>query len=680
MSPSYKNLSLEDIFLHKKFEPKTFVPFPLELPQESIAIIENHIGGKLNSNNCQINKEKTHILFKTEEESIYRRSTKAHYFLLDILTSEIVAIHSHKIMHAQFSPDGEKITFVWDNNLFIYFLKEKKNFQITNDGKWNHIINGNCDWVYEEEFAFSQAYQWSPNSEMLAYFRFDESKVKEYSFPIYDDQYNQNYTYKYPKAGEENSDVTIHVYHLNTEKTVTCTTRSDGGYVPKILWSPENRLQIFHLNRHQNELNIWENNPVSGDANIFYSEKDDRYIDLTDDWFFLGNNLLFTSEKAGYRNIYLKEKDKEIIPLTQNSFELSEIVGIDKKHKWIYFIVAYPNPMERHLFVVDVLGNQKQLTENSGWNHAFFNREKSKIIIENSNIREPSTYIQYNIEITENLPELQYEKTVSDNEQLKENLLEYQLGEIAFLQIPIDGKADLNSWMLFPPDFDENKKYPVLFCNYGGSGSQTVVNRFGAAAMWQHFLSQEQYIIVSVDNTGTGGRGADFKKKAYLQLGKYEIEDQIYAANYLSKLPYIDAECIGHWGWSFGGFMSSLAITKGADIFTFAIAIAPVTSWKYYDTIYTERYMRTPEENPNGYDQNSPFANIEDVKGKFLLVHGSADDNVHLQHTMQFSKKLVDNNIPFDMMIYTDKNHRINGGNTPIHLWKKLVKWLKENT
>jgi len=676
-------LTLEDIFLHKKFEAETLVPFPETLPESAKEIIEKFLGHAIDANHCYWNTDKTCLLFKNHIEPIYRRSTKEHVFILQTVTATIRSVHSEKVMHATFSPDGKKIAYVLDNNLFVFFWEEKNTVQVTDDGQWNNIINGNCDWVYEEEFGFSQAFQWSPNSEMLAFYRFDESRVKEYSFPIYDDAYNQTYTYKYPKAGEQNSEVEIRCFHIEKQQTTRFSTVSNGGYIPKIAWSPENKLNIFHLNRHQNELNIWQHDPLSPLREIFYSEKNERYIDLTGDWHFLSENqLIFTSEKSGFRNIYWQKTDKTEIALTKNVFELRQIVTVDPKNGWIYFTAAFPNPMENQLFVVDFNGKQKQLSEKSGWNEAHFHQILDKIVIENSNIRTPTTAEQFQI-ILDNgaqLPQLQYEKTVLDNTELNKKLSQYALSQPIFTQIPTTENKYINAWMLLPADFDENRQYPVLCCNYGGPGSQMVLDKYGTIATWQHFFSQQGFILVCADNTGTGGRGQDFKKKTYLQLGKLEIEDQILTAQHIAQLPYVDADRIGHFGWSFGGFMSCLAVTKGAPIFQYAIAVAPVTSWKYYDTIYTERYMRTPDENPEGYAQNAPFAYLDNMKGKLLLIHGSADDNVHLQHSMQLSKQLIEQKIPFEMAVYSDKNHRINGGNTPFHLWEKISEWLLKNS
>lgn len=679
MSHSGKTITLEDIFLHKKFETETFHPFQSELPVSVKEAIEKYLDGPFEEHHHHWNEDKSYLLFYTNQEAIYRRSTKENVFLLHIQTNEIQQIRKEKISHATFSPNGKMVAYVWENNLFVYFLSEKTTIQISTDGKWNQIINGNCDWVYEEEFAFSRAYEWSPDSEMIAFYRFDESSVKEYSFPIYDTTYDQNYSYKYPKAGEENASVKIFCYHIGTRQNRELSPKSDGGYILKIIWSPTNKLHIFQLNRHQNKLDIRANDPVSNQYEIIYSETNDRYIDMTEDWFFLlDDQFVFSSEKNGFRNIYMQNRDRKIVALTQNQYDTSHIVTVDKQNNWIYFVAAFPNPMERHLFVVDLHGHQQQLSEKTGWNEIHIDAKNATVIIENSNIRTPATIEQYKIlpDQKRNLPVLQYEKNILDNTRLNAMLAAYHLNQPAFMQIPIGKQEHFNGWMLLPKDFDEQKQYPLLFCNYGGPGSQTVLDKFGSVSMWHHYLAEQGFIVVSIDNTGTGFRGEDFKKKTYLQLGKLEIEDQVKAARYLSKLPYIDAKRIGHWGWSFGGFMSCLAITKGASIFSYAVAIAPVTSWKYYDTIYTERYMRTPQENEEGYEQHTPLAFLDNMKGKFLLIHGSADDNVHLQHSMQLSKNLIEKNIPFDMAIYPDKNHRINGGNTSLHLYDKVTRWL----
>lgn len=678
MCPKGKMLTLEDIFVRKELEPATYQPSQNELPIAVQEAIKNFLGSPIDKGNCHWNDDQTYLLFETDKEAIYRRSTKENVFILTMASSHIQKIGRKKISHATFSPDGKMVAYCEHNDIFIYVLSEKKTVRVTCDGKKNQVINGSCDWVYEEEFAFSRAYAWSPDSKMLAFYRFDESRVREYTFPIYDDGYNQNYSYKYPKAGEENAVVTIHGFYIDTHRTNTFSTHSDGGYIPKINWSPDNRLYIFHLNRHQNTLRIWQHDPTTAKAEIYYSENDDRYIDLTEDWYFMPNNeLVYTSECSGFRNIYWQKSDKTTKSLTNNPFDLSHIVAIDFSKQWIYFVAAYPNPMERHLFVVDFNGTQQRLSNKEGWNVVYIDKDYTTVTIENSNIREPASVDQYKIlSDNDHLPFLQHEKNLLDNTQLKTTLAHYHLQQPAFAQIPIGEKNYLNSWVLLPQGFDEQKQYPLLLCNYGGPGSQTVVNKYGAVSLWHQYMAQNGFIVVSVDNTGTGFRGEDFKKKTYLQLGKLEIEDQIKAAAYFSKLPYVHSDKIGHWGWSFGGFMSCLAITKGASIFRYAVAIAPVTSWRYYDTIYTERYMRSPVDNEDGYEDNTPFTFLDNMKGKLLLIHGSADDNVHLQHTMQLSKRLTEKNIPFDMIIYPNKNHRITGGNTTIHLFEKTTKWL----
>ncbi|MFT4202517.1 MAG: DPP IV N-terminal domain-containing protein [Chitinophagaceae bacterium] len=674
-----KSITLEDIFVHKKFETATFRPFRKELSESIQKNIEQAIGKSIDTDDYHWNNDKSMLLVQTDKENIYRHSTKEHRWLYNPQTQEAHAIHNEKISHATFSPNGKMVAYVHANNLFLYDIVGKNTVQITRDGQRNYIVNGNCDWVYEEEFAFSKAYEWSPNSAMIAYYRFDESRVREYAFPIYDSLYDTPYSYKYPKAGEENAEVEIRCFHIGQGLTTHCPTSSNGGYIPKIAWTPENKLNIFHLNRHQDTLNIWQHEPTSGNGTLVYTETDKRYIDLTDDWYFLANGqFVYTSEKNGFRNVYLQMPDGNPVALTYNDYDLDHIVAVDTARECVYFVAAFPTPMERHLFAVDFRSNQHRLSEKDGWNNAHIDLDTQTAIIENSNIRTPETIDQYQIQwdATRNQPTLQYEKTLLDNAPLRATLAQYAPAQPAFLQIPVSETTRLNAWMLLPTDFDEQKQYPVLFCNYGGPGSQTVVNRYGAVAPWHHYLSQNGFIVLSVDNTGTGFRGEDFKKKTYLQLGKLEIEDQINAARFIAQLPYVDASKIGHWGWSFGGFMSSLAITKGSDVFSYAVAIAPVTSWKYYDTIYTERYMRAPSENPDGYEHNSPMTFTDNLKGKLLLIHGSADDNVHIQHSMQWIKLLVAKNIPFEMAVYPDKNHRISGGNTSLHLFQKTVQWL----
>lgn len=627
------------------------------------------------------------VILRKGVESIYRRSSKAYVYAYDLASKKLVKIDTGKVLHPTLSPDGKKIAFVSDNNLKIYDIASNSTKAVTTDGKWNEVINGNCDWVYEEEFEFSRAYQWSPKGNYIAYYRFDESKVKEYQFTQFDNSYNRQYTYKYPKAGEENSKVEIHVYDLAGGKDVKAQYEQGDIYIPRIKWTQDdNNLVVYWMNRHQDDLKLLLTNAQTGASTTLYQEKNKYFVEINDDWWFLkdGKNLLFTSESNGYRHLYMQSLDgKTKVQLTKGNYEITDVNGLDETNKRIFYTMAYPTPMDRTLFVTDFAGKKsQQLTEGTGWHRVELNDQFTQFYDFRSDINTPQTVSLYAIELDKkkNLA-ARLMKNVNDNSKLKAKLNEYAIGKAEFLRIPNTKGDTLNGWMLKPQNFDPSKKYPVLFCNYGGPGSQQVSNRFGAVSMWHQMLAEKGFIVVSVDNTGTGFRGEEFKKKTYLQLGKFEIEDQIDAAKYLGKLNFVDKDNIGHWGWSYGGFMSSLAITKGNDIFSAAVAVAPVTSWRYYDNIYTERYMRTPQENASGYDDNSPINFTDKIKGKYLIVHGTADDNVHFQNATQMITALVKSNIDFEGAYYPNKNHGISGGldNTSFHLWSKMTNWILEN-
>lgn len=627
------------------------------------------------------------VLLRKDIEQIYRRSSKASVYFYDDNTKKAVRLDSGKLLHPTLSPDGRRIAYVKDNNLYVYDIAAGKSRAITTDGRWNHIINGNCDWVYEEEFEFTQAYEWSPSGSYIAYYRFDESKVKEYQFTMYDDTYNKQYTYKYPKAGEDNSKVEIHIHHLETGRDVKADFEEGDIYIPRIKWTRDDeKLVVYWMNRHQNHLKLLLTEARSGDSRTLYEEKNKYFVEINDDWWFLkdGKNLLFTSEMDGYRHLYLYGLDgKSKTQLTRGKFEITEVNGVDEKNRRIYYTAAWPTPLDRNLFVTDFSGRNAQLlTDGKAWHRAVFNDSFSRFYDYRSDLNTPQTVHLYRIETgKKKRVSAIFERTIGDNAKLKDRIAEYGYGAAEFIRVPNSKGDTLNGWMLKPAKFDPAKKYPVLFCNYGGPGSQQVANRFGAVSAWHQLLAQKGFIVVSVDNTGTGYRGEEFKKKTYLQLGKLEIEDQVDAANWMARLPFVDAARIGHWGWSYGGFMSSLAITRGSDVFSAAVAVAPVTSWRYYDNIYTERYMRTPQENPSGYDDNSPINHTDKIKGKYLIIHGMADDNVHFQNATQMITALVKSNINFESAYYPNKNHGISGSadNTSFHLWSKMTQWILEN-
>jgi dipeptidyl-peptidase 4 len=686
-----KQITLEDIYKNGTFQgefvaadfgkPSADPVIPEELKDENGKLIGKPGDIIYSSVNPRI------VLLRTNIESIYRYSSKANVYVYDSLTKKVIALDDGKVLHPVLSPDGTKVAYVKENNLYIKDLAGNSIKAVTTDGKWNYIINGNCDWVYEEEFGFSRAFEWSPKGTYIAYYRFDETEVKEYNLTIYDNAYNKDYRYKYPKAGEANSKVEIHIYDVAKAKDVKAQYEQGDIYIPRIKWTKDdNNLVVFWMNRHQDNLKLLTTGAQTGASKILYEEKNKYFVEINDDWWFLkdGKNFLFTSEMNGYRHLYLYSLDgKTKTQVTKGNYEITDVNGVDEINKRIFFTMAYPRPMDRNLFVTDFAGKKTtQLTQGEAWHKVELNDDFTAFYDYRTDINTPQLVTLHSI-TSNKKKELSttVTKIINESAKLKDNMKDYEMSKAEFIRVPNSKGDTLNGWMLKPANFDPSKKYPVLFCNYGGPGSQQVANRFGAVSFWHQLLAQKGFIVVSVDNTGTGYRGEEFKKKTYLQLGKFEIEDQIDAAGYLGKMPFVDKNNIGHWGWSYGGFMSSLAITKGADVFSAAVAVAPVTSWRYYDNIYTERYMRTPQENPNGYDDNSPINYTDKIKGKYLIIHGTADDNVHFQNATQMITALVKSNIDFESAYYPNKNHGISGGmdNTSFHLWSKMTNWIVEN-
>ncbi|MGB0391969.1 MAG: DPP IV N-terminal domain-containing protein, partial [Salibacteraceae bacterium] len=531
------------------------------------------------------------------------------------------------------------------------------------------------DWVYEEEFAFDKAFFWSPDNNHLAYYRFDESKVKEFNMVMYQNQlYPSDYKFKYPKAGEDNSKVEIFMYNLEQKKSVKANFPYTE-YVPRIKWASNSELAVQTLNRHQSDLNIYFVNAESNESKLVYNEKSETYVDVINDWFFLNgsNKMIITSEDNGYNHIYsISYNGKKKTQLTNGEWDVTELYGVSEKSGVLFYQAAKNDPTQRDVFSLKIKNKKStQLSKNEGWNSAAFSNNMSYYINTHTDANSPAV-------VTINSKSGKVLQTLVDNVALKTTLTQYAISQKEFIKIPTSYGEELNGWMIKPHDFDENKQYPVLITIYGGPGSQTVKNSWDYNMMWHHMLAQKGYIIMSVDNRGTGARGAKFKKSTYQQLGKLEVEDYIETAKYLGAQTYIDSARIGIWGWSYGGYMSTLALSKGADYFKTAIAVAPVTNWRYYDNIYTERYMRTPQENAEGYDNNSPINFVEKIKGNYLLVHGTADDNVHFQNTAELVSALVKANIQYDFYMYTDKNHGIYGGNTRKHLFTKFTNFLLE--
>jgi dipeptidyl-peptidase-4 len=683
-----KQITLDDLYKKSTFRGE-FVPGFAGETMDSLLRVSDikDKGKKVPVTDYEPSADKKRVLIFTGREYIYRRSSKAYTYVYDFNNGQVKKIDTAKILHATFSPDGSRIAYVRDNNLYLYDVASGNTKAITTDGRWNYIINGNCDWVYEEEFEFTRAFQWSPKGNYIAFYRFDESNVKEYSLTMYDNSYNKEYRYKYPKAGEENSKVDIYVYDLATGSKAKADFEQGDIYIPRIKWTQDdNSLVVYWLNRHQDDLRLLITNARTGASRILYEEKNKYFVEINDDWWFLkdGKNFLFTSEMNGFRHLYLYSLDgKSKTQISKGAYEITDVNGVDEANKRVYYTMAYPRPMDRNLFVTDFTGTKTtQLTQGQAWHRAVLNDEFTQFYDYSSDINTPQvvTLSEIVVDKKKNVT-AKLLKTVNESAKLKARMDEYEIGKAEFIRIPNSKGDTLNGWMLKPTDFDPSKKYPVLFCNYGGPGSQQVANRFGMVSFWHQMLAEKGFIVVSVDNTGTGFRGEEFKKKTYLQLGKLEIEDQIDAAKYLSKMAFVDKNNIGHWGWSYGGFMSSLAITKGNEVFTAAVAVAPVTSWRYYDNIYTERYMRTPKENASGYDDNSPINFTDRIKGKYLLIHGTGDDNVHFQNSTQMITALVKSNIDFESAYYPNKNHGISGSmdNTSYHLWNKMTNWILEN-
>ncbi len=627
------------------------------------------------------NNTETKVLIPVDEEAIYRRSSKANYFVYDLLSKNITEVSAKgKQLFATFSPDGNSVAFVRDNNLFVKNLLNGEEKQLTSDGKNNEVINGRSDWVYEEEFSFAQAFYWSPDGKKIAFYKFNEKEVPEFSMTMFDGLYPTEYKYKYPKPGEKNAIVSIHVYDLasSNTKTVDIGTESDQ-YIPRIRWTQDaNTVCVLRMNRHQNKVEYLLANASTGATNTMMTETDKYYVDIEKEQLtFLNNGKQFinVSEKDGFNHIYLYDlSGKQIAQITKGAWEVSDIYGIDQKNGLVYYQSSESSPLQRDVYVIGLNGKGKRkISTQAGTNTASFSTTFNYYILDNSSAKSPS-YVSLHTNKGVVI------RVLEDNAKAKTKFAEYQLSPTEFFSLTTSEGVSLNNYMIKPANFDPNKKYPVFMYVYGGPGSQNVADSWsGSRNMWFNYLAQKGYIIACVDNRGTGARGAEFKKMTYQNLGHYETIDQIEAAKWLAKQSYVDGSRIGIWGWSYGGYMSSLCITKGADTFKMAIAVAPVTTWRYYDSIYTERYLRTPQENAKGYDENSPINFADKLKGKFLLIHGTADDNVHFQNSVMFSEALIQANKSFEQAYYPNKNHGIFGGNTTIQLYTKMTDFILNN-
>ena len=624
-------------------------------------------------------KDESKILLGTNVRSIFRRSSIGDYYVYDTASKKLTKVADQPIQEPTFSPDASKVAYGVDNNLFIKNLVSGETLQLTKDGEKNKIINGISDWVYEEEFSIVRAFDWNLTGDKLAFIKFDEEAVPEFSMDVYGtDLYQKQDVFKYPKAGEPNSTVSLHIYDLETKVIADVDlSQYENYYIPRLQFTNEDDiLAVQTLNRKQNKLDLIFVDASQNKASRILEDTDAAYVDVTDNLTFLDdNNFIWTSEKDGWNHIYLYDKAGKLKnQITKGNWEVTSYYGYDPKTNRVFYQSSENGSINRGVYAVRLNGSKKQaLSAEKGTNNADFSTDFTYYINTFSDAETPYVFTLNRAKDGKLI------RKIKDNTNLQNQLDEYEISQKEFFTLPINGE-DLNAWMIKPKNVDPNKEYPLFMTQYSGPGSQSVANSWsGSNDYWYQMLAQDGYIIACVDPRGTGLKGRDFKKMTQNELGKYEVEDQIAAAKLLSERDYIDADRTGIWGWSYGGFMSSNCLFQGPDTFEMAISVAPVTSWRFYDSIYTERYMSTPQENASGYDDNSPLSHVGTLKGKYLLVHGSADDNVHVQNTMRLIEALVQANKQFDWAIYPDKNHGIYGGNTRLHLYTKMTNFIKEN-
>lgn len=624
-------------------------------------------------------KDEKKLLIANNSDQIFRHSFVADYFIYDTTTKSLTKLADYKVQEPTFSPDGTKVAYAYQNNMYVYDIASKKHTQITTDGKKNSIINGVTDWVYEEEFAFVRAYDWNLGSDKIAFIHFDETNVPEFSMNLYNEGlYPTTETFKYPKAGEKNSVVSLHIFDVKSGKTQKINLdKYNDFYIARLKWTNDaNILSAQVVNRHQDNLDLLFIDGNTGTTKVVLNEKDKAYIDVTDDLTFLkDNSFIWTSEKDGFNHIYHYDKTGKLKKqITKGPWEVTSYYGFDEKNGVIYYQSVENGSINRDVYAIKLDGSaKKRLTTKTGTNTATFSPNFQYFINAFSSATQAPKYTLNDSKTGKEL------KVIASNEKLEEKLTSYNLPSKEFFELTTEKGNKLNAWIIKPKDFDVNKKYPVFMFQYSGPGSQQVANKWNSTDdYWFKLLTQQGYIVACVDGRGTGFKGAEFKKCTQKELGKYEVIDQIDAAKVIGNYSFVDKSRIGIFGWSFGGFMASNCIFQGADVFKTAIAVAPVTSWRYYDSIYTERYMQTPQENASGYDANSPITHVSKLKGNFLLVHGTADDNVHFQNTMKMVEALVQANKQFDWAVYPDKNHGIFGGKTRLQLYTKMTNFIKE--
>lgn len=658
------------------------------------------INQKIQQGGTKFSNDYQFLLVETNQKQIYRHSYSVISYVIDIKNKKVIDIPG-RVLYPTLSPDNQNVAYVKENNLYVFNLQKKQEIAVTNDGKLNQIINGAVDWVYEEEFSMSVGFNWSPTGKYLAFYRFDESKVKEFSMDIFNDLYPSQEKWKYPKAGESNSVVDVFIYDISKNKSVQSYIESQRDqYIPRIKWTQsDNQLSIQRLNRLQNHWELLFCDPNTGNCNLILEEKDPAYVEITDDLMFIPNSTKFfyTSEKSGFNHLYLFDYAlKKNIQITEGQWQVNKIYGFNAQTQTVYYSSTEYSSIQDNLWKVNISSRKRHMlrtgfdgnqtiimSNNASWYYVISSTmsekpvyatilvDGSKEMIQNQKIKQLKKVEYYSSSSMIN---------IEDNQKWSDNMSKLNLGNCTFGEFKNSEGTSLNYWMIKPQNFDSSKKYPVLMFMYGGPGHNTVRNSYGGRNfLWFQHLASLGYIVFSVDNRGTGNKGAAFKKSTYLNLGKLEQEDQAAGAQWLGSQKYVDATRIGVWGWSFGGYLTSLCMVKSPSLFKMGMAVAPVTHWKYYDNIYTERYLRTPELNKIGYEENSPINFTSNLKGKYLIVHGTADDNVHFQNATEMIKAMIKSGVNFDSEIYPNRNHGIGDMDAQKHLFRKLTTFVKEN-
>lgn len=631
--------------------------------------------------NYIFSNDESKILLQKESQPIYRHSFLGKFDVKDLNTGKIIALNNGDfVQEPRFSPDATKVAFIANNNLYYQDLKTGDIVQFTKDGDKNKIINGLADWVYEEEFGHARQYEWTKNSNAIVFVKSNETEVPVMHIPIYENNlYPIDWQYKYPKAGEKNSVVSAHLYQLDKRKVINLDLSNfKKYYIPNVIQtSNSDEIILITFERTQNASDILKVDTQTGAIKKLFTETDEKWIE-TDNVtleFLEDNSFIWGSERDGNRHLYWYNADGSLKKqITKGSWEVTDYYGYNPKTMDVFLQTTQNGSINKVVSKVNIKSGKSTIISNpQGNNTANFSKNYQYFIETSSSAKKPNTFVLKD-NSGKTLQELQ-----NNNDQLK-RLENDNFVSKEYFTIPNEAGDQMNAWIIKPKNFDPNKKYPLFMFQYSGPGSQQVSNSWDMGnGLWFNHLVQKGYVVACVDGRGTGYRGTKYKKVTYKNLGKYEIEDQIAAAKWLGKQSYIDKERIGIFGWSFGGYMASLAMTKGADVFKMGIAVAPVTNWRYYDSVYTERFMLTPQENPAGYDDNSPTSYAKLLKGKFLLIHGTADDNVHFQNALIFSEALIQNKKQFDFMAYLDKNHGIYGGQTRPQLYQKMTDFILEN-